>query len=208
MVDSQDIKEKVLEVLDAEGEIAAVNYLKEQHQLSTSEAVKLIENLPDHLRPVKHDDELLTPHRQERLSDSKMGKYIGMFFMICGIPMLAYVCYHIYEEVEFMKTAVTVQGEVIDIETSESYDSEDGYTTMYAPVFEYSFEGTTYTKTSSISSSGSDYDKGEQVEIMLNPEKPSQIIVNTFTDRWLFTVVFLVFGVAATGAGIMAYRMG
>jgi len=127
--------------------------------------------------------------------------------MVLGSIMLIVVVYVVYSNNQFSQKAIPVTGEVISYDSHESSDDDGGSTTMYTPTYGYSYNGKNYTYTSSTSSSSPDYDIGEKVEVLVDPDNPEEVLVNAFWERWLIVVILGFMGSMFTGLGYMAYRL-
>ena len=64
-----------------------------------------------------------------------------------------------------------------------------------SPVVEYEVNGQPFSLQSSISSSPPAYFVGEKVNVLYRPNNPASAQINSFTDRWLFPLVFTVAGI-------------
>ncbi len=190
-------------------QIEAVKYLQNNLHINAAEALSMVEKLQTSLAadPAMSAFKAMNRMRLKHQSGSKLGKGIGLFFMFCGLIMLGVTAYIFYGNYQFAQTAVPVVGKVVDFSTHESSDDDGGTTTMYTSIFEYEYEGQTYTHYGEISSSSPDYDLGEEVEVLVDPELPNKALVNAFWDRW-FTIVLLgIMGSIFTGMGFMATRL-
>jgi hypothetical protein len=72
------------------------------------------------------------------------------------------------------------------------------------PIVEYTVDGEQFTHRSPISSSPPAYVVGQKVSVLYRPANPSRAQLNTFTDRWLFAVVFTLGGFWAIICGYFA----
>ena len=101
-------------------------------------------------------------------------RMMGATFAIVGI---GFGCYSIV----FGIGAKEVQGTVTEI--------LDG-----SPVVEYEVNGKAFSFQSSLSSTPPMYSTGDKVSVLYRPNNPGWAQINSFTDRWLFPVVFTVAG--------------
>lgn len=198
------------ELLKAGDELAAVRYLQNNLGLSAEEALRLTEKLD---KTVEEDDDaklksLMKKRGLRAINDSKMGKWIGGIFLFFGLVMLSVSCYIFYSNYTFSQKAVAVEGKVIDFTTSYSTDDDGNSTLMYSAVFEYEYNGKMYEHESDVSSSSQDYDDGEIVEILIDPDSPRKALVNTFWERWFAIILLGFMGTAFTGGGFLALKMG
>ena len=195
-------KQHVTWLLQKGKKLEAVKYFKETLNIGLADAHALVEKLQEEIGPASLPSGEITTK-----SGSQIGHWVGLGFMSVGIIMLAVVTYIVISNNKFEQRAIPVKGKVIDFTSHESSDDDGGSTTMYAAVFEYDFNGQTYQHTSSTSSSSPEYDVGEEVEVLVNPLNPNQVLVNTFWEKWFLSVVLGIMGAMFSGMGFMAYRL-
>jgi hypothetical protein len=102
---------------------------------------------------------------------------LGSFFSFLGIKAGL-------DTRSFMKTAIPGQGVVIDLtQRSSTKNGRTSYT--YSPVVKFTTkQGKITTFASATSSNPPAYIKGQQVEILYNPQNPQSAIINTWLDIW------------------------
>lgn len=195
-------KQHVTWLLRKGNKLEAIKYFKETLNIELKEAhaltEKLLEEMGPSARPIR-----TTSFR----SDSKIGRWVGFGVMSIGLIMLLSATYVIYSNMRFEKRAMHVRGKVIDLSSYESSDDDGGSTTMYTPVFEYAFNGQTYQHTSSTSSSSPAFEIGEEVEVLVDPQHPEDILVNSFWEKWFLPLILGIMGVMFGGMGYLAYRI-
>ena len=191
-------RQQIEQLMDAGDELAVVRYLQSTFNVSTDEAMLLAEKLKaDYDR--ENPTPTITPQEMfERLKGGRsglnVGKMVGTIFLSIGLIVLAVDGFLIYRDYQFQKRAVPVTGTVVDYDTHYSRDDDGGQTLMYATVYEYDFRGKHYTYTSSTSSSSPTGEVGERVEVLVDPDSPWEITVNTFWERWFIILVLTLFG--------------
>ncbi|MTI39537.1 DUF3592 domain-containing protein [Fulvivirga lutimaris] len=203
-------QQKHLEALLIAGEeLEAVRYLQDTLGLSAEEALQLTEKLDKTVEqsPAAAMFKTMKHGSKHMMKDSKIGKWIGGVFMFFGLVMLSVCIYIFYSNYKFAQNAVSVNGKVIGFDTHYSSDDDGGSTLMYSSIFKYEYQGQEYEHTSDVSSSSPDYDEGEEVEILIDPEKPSKALVNEFWDRWFIIVLMGIMGSMFTGGGLMAFKL-
>ncbi len=90
----------------------------------------------------------------------------------------------------FNETAVEVLGTVISVEVNHSDDS-----TTYKPTFRFlDVQGRKYTVQTYISSSSYDYNVGQKVSILYDPNDPSNIRINSWFSIWGMGLILFVIG--------------
>lgn len=78
----------------------------------------------------------------------------------------------------------------------ESYDEGKAY----APIVEYKVMGTVYTLTGSVSS-GYKAPIGKEMKVIYRKLDPKDARLHTFTELWLFPILFILVGAALLGFG-------
>lgn len=204
-----DQKKHVEDLLRQGDELAVVRYLQKNLGMSADEALKLTEKLDKTVEesPEVKMSQFMAQAGKRTMSDSNVSKWIGGIFLFFGLVMLSVGCYIFYTNYTFAQTAVPVTGKVVDFDISYSTDDDGNTSTMYSGVFEYEYNGEMYRHTGEVASSSPDYDEGEEVEILIDPNNPNHALVNTFWDRWFVILIVGFFGVAFTGAGFMVLRL-
>lgn len=70
------------------------------------------------------------------------------------------------------------------------------------PIFEYQIDGEDYNFETTVSSNPPSYYIGEEVSIYVNLDHSDEVLINTFTDRWLGIVILCCMGLAFLGIGV------
>ncbi len=98
------------------------------------------------------------------------------------------------------KHYVELSAVCVNVEESQSYDSDaDRYTTIYKPIWSYTYNGIQYTSTLGASASFLNMPVGTEKTIYICPEKPEKIYV-PYQKLTLFLVIF---GAAFVFAGMI-----
>ena len=88
------------------------------------------------------------------------------------------------------KHYVELSAVCVSVEERESYDSDTGsYTTIYKPIWSYTYNGIQYTSTRGASASFLNTPVGTEKLIYVCPEKPEKIYV-PYPKLTLFLVIF------------------
>lgn len=74
-----------------------------------------------------------------------------------------------------------------------------------APTFSYTWKGQAYEYVSSISSSPPAFTINERVTLYVDPEKPEEVVVDTFSERWLAITIFVCIGGVFTFLSIIFF---
>lgn len=132
--------------------------------------------------------------------DDKRTQIIGLsLFALVGLIAAAVGIYLLAGRISDKKRCTEpMTAVVVDLEKVVSRGSRK--TVTYAPVFEYEYHGTTYHYTSPISSKPPDYERGERVTLMIDPNDPNVAYVKDKTAM-MFIIICLGFGVIFAGFG-------
>ncbi len=127
---------------------------------------------------------------------------IGLIFIVTGIFI-----YNSYNS-KTKKCTEPVTATVVEInEKRERRMSDEDlnpeYIKYYYPVFEYSYNGKDYKIESKDGEKPSSYEVNEKVDLLVNPNNPSEFIVKGSKGYLFLTVLFLFFGAASIISGII-----
>ena len=123
--------------------------------------------------------------------------YLGYIFVAIGVVLLIIGGLVTWHTVEFKSKAESAEGTVIEMQPRHS----DGSTT-YAPVVEFETAGgELVTYHSSSSSSPPAYDVGESVEVLYDPNDPSEAKINSFFNLWFLPLLLAGMGIVFGGIG-------
>ena len=103
---------------------------------------------------------------------------------------------------EFLKTAITTEGEVIELGRHQSGQSSRGI--YYYPVVRYKTSNGNFAEF--ISNTGSnppDHTVGEKVTIVYNPQAPQKAVIKDFIDIWLLPIILFFLGVVFSSLGFL-----
>lgn len=198
-------RKHAINLIHAGHKLEAVRYLQTQLNIEADQALGLAEKLEQEIND-ELDNELHSL-RSTSSKDTKIPRLIGGLFMTLGAFMLAIALYITYSNNQFVKRAIPVMGMIANYESYESTNDDGGTTTMFTPTFAYSFNGREYQYKSSTSSSSQDYQIGDHVEILVDPDDPSSILVNDFWERWLLVLILGFLGTLFSGMGYLIYRL-
>ncbi|MEP2773698.1 MAG: DUF3592 domain-containing protein [Fulvivirga sp.] len=179
-------KEKTKDLIRAGKSIEAIKYVRSELNLDLKTATRLVRALRETIDPAEIQPET-------RIL-KKGSKAIPSIFIIIGLIAIG-AAFFVYTDQHNIinqgnKTVATVVSNPAN------------------PLFEYEFEGTTYTHQSSTSSDPPSYYVGEQVDVYINASDPYDIVIDTFTDRWLVVVIFGSIGSTFLGVSLLVFYVG
>ena len=201
-------KEHAIELIEMGETLEAVRYIRGELNITTEEALRLTEKLKEEVDGIPPHDEFKFMMEEARKKPSvDVGRIVGTLFMSIGGIMLAVVVYLAISNYQFSQRAILTKAKVIDYETYQSRDDNGRSTTMYTPTFQYRFKGKTYTYKSTTSSNTQDYEIDETVDVLVDPEEPQEILIDTFWAKWFLPTLLGFMGLMFSGMGYMAYRL-
>lgn len=202
-------KEHAVELISMGDKLEAVRYFQLVLNIDAAQALTLAEKLQEEIEA--EDDAALQDFEQQhtrlKTSGANVGRIVGALFMGIGMVMLAIVCYLIYSHQQFENRAKVVKATLTTYQSYNSRDNDGSSTTMYTPVFEYEFKGITHTHVSNTSSSSKDYEIGERVDMMVNPDAPQDVLIDSFMGKWFLPMLLGVMGAVFTGMGYLVYAV-
>ncbi|MBF2007665.1 MAG: DUF3592 domain-containing protein [Chlorogloeopsis fritschii C42_A2020_084] len=136
------------------------------------------------------------------MDDSKFFLIFGSIFGgIGGIFAVIGIIFGVNTH-SFVGTALSTQGTVIDLELRSSTDSKGRSSSVYYPVVK--FAPSSGEQTIFKSNTGSNppaFTKGQQVEVLYNPQKPNSAMINSWLELWFLPAMF-------TGMGLIFVLIG
>jgi len=201
-------KDHAIQLVEMGDTLEAVRYLQETLQITADQALALTEKLKEEVDASPLLDEFKAMEEQLRQKPGiNIGRIVGLIFMSVGGILLSVVVYFVISNYQFEQRAVPVMGKIIDYESYLSKNDNGGSTTMYTPIFQYTFNGKEYTYKSSTSSSSRGYEIGESVEVLVDPDEPLSVLIHSFWDEWFLSILLGIMGTMFAGMGYMAYRV-
>lgn len=134
-------------------------------------------------------------------------KIIKYIFIIVGVGMLIGTFFIYKKTTNFLETAITAEGTVVNLLQSRSNNSSSN-STMYTPVVRFTDkQGKEFEFTSSTSSNPPAYNTGEIVEVLYAPKTPEDATIKGFFSIWLGTLILGGIGsiFAIIGLGFFVY---
>lgn len=123
---------------------------------------------------------------------------LGIGFAAFGLLFAGIGGWFFWSDQQLAAKGVQTTGTVIDL--SRSRDSDGDVT--YRPVVEFVDQsGTRHEFVSKVGSSSPGVSRGESVEVIYDPWEPNDAMLDTFSQRFLFPLVFGGFGLIFAGVG-------
>lgn len=177
-------KQYIRELLIKGRKIEAIKYLRTNFDLSLKDSKRLAELIDEDIA----EDEY---QQHPSLLKNRGGSIIGLVFGVVGAILLSIIIYLIIANQNFLKEAHSTRAVVVS--------------NPARPVFEYNYDGQTYTHYSNVSSNPPAYHIGEEVEIYVNRNDPSDILIDTFMDRWFVITLLGGMGTLFFSIGLTAF---
>lgn len=154
----------------------------------------------------------LSPARREavRIARRSGGGVMAWLFLVVGVVWLVLAVVLTVQEVAFSASARTVEGRVVDVESSVERSRTDSSATgwevvMHQRVIEYQVDGQVHRFTER-GSTTQERSVGEAVTVRYSPDDPSRASVDDWGERWL---PYLMVGAAllwlALWGGVLAW---
>lgn len=186
-----EIKQQVIGLLQRSQRVRAKELLMEKFQVNANDAEKLIQAIELEHPEVKNAPPNLA--EQITLVKNKGGgcivfgmRVLMVFFLIFTfafyvIAIGSWVYFNSYTGV-----VEPITGTVVSFRQNERGSQ--------APVVEYPWKGEIKRYESSMYASPPDYQLGDQVPLLVNPEKPEIAVIDSFTERHMVNTLFAGFG--------------
>lgn len=127
--------------------------------------------------------------------------YSMIFLLFASVPLMCIgggAVFYVMINNAPRECIVSVEAEVEDNEVHTNYShsrKHRRHSTTYSPIYVYEYEGKTYHAGSSFSMGPAAFKKGDKVEIMINPDDPTQIFDPEMAKAMSKTpIIFIVIG--------------
>ncbi len=183
---TREQQSEIRRLISEDRKIEAIKYIRSEFGVTLRQAKRLADELDQDL-----DDAQFERIQEIRSTVAKGGSFfggcIGSFFGIVGLGMLAGAIWIGVSNQELVNNGILVTATVVD--------------DPYQPTFEYELYGQKYEYYSSTSTDPPAYSLGEKVEMYVNPTDAQDVLVNTFSDRWLGITILGFMGLIFSGVG-------
>ena len=130
---------------------------------------------------------------------SKSRKYTPYIFMVVSLAAwIAAVVVYINKQNK-MENSIITSAQVIKFVVSDGGG--------FAPILKYEIDGTEYQVTSSMYSNPPAYEPNEIIEIYVSKDDPYDVMINSFTSKWLAVIILAFFGLVLDIVGVVALKL-
>ncbi|MBL7858403.1 MAG: DUF3592 domain-containing protein [Cyclobacteriaceae bacterium] len=174
---------EVIRLLEQNKKIEAIKLVKERKDVGLKRSLELVEEIQRGLNPFF----VLSNPSGNRIAGKAL-KTVGLFLGLVGAILVIISGTLYYNQQSLLSKSEQTEGVVVDIVPHEVGGG------TYAPIIGYTWKGTAFRYSSTLYSSPPAYEIGETVIVYVNTENPGEVVVNTFSERWLGIVVLSVLG--------------
>lgn len=181
-----DDRKEIEHLLRTKGKLEAVKWLKATRDLGLKEALKRVEF-------VEHE---VNPNAPQAGKGCALNVFmlVGGIFTLIGFILLGIGGLIYYVDADVVQDSNKTTGVVTGFLTRRS---------MSAPIITYTWQGKKYQYESSSYTNPSAFDFEEEVTVYVNPTKPSEVVVDTFSERWLAIAILGGIGIVFAGMGLI-----
>jgi len=178
----------VQQLLQSGNKIEAIKFVQGKFKLGLKESMTQVEIIQQEIDPT---------FRPSKRNGCAVGLFrvFGFLFAFVGIVLLGFAAIVYGLDASIVKDENKTEGVVIEL---------TGDDTM-APIIAYNWKGQSLTYKSTLYSNPPDFVLHERVALYVNPEKPEEVIVDTFSERWLGIVILAVIGGVFTFLSIIFF---
>ncbi|HZY82015.1 MAG TPA: DUF3592 domain-containing protein [Cyclobacteriaceae bacterium] len=192
-------QQEEFEFLVLSNKLEAIRYAQQNFGLDAEQAITMVERTEQ-----KIDGDIEIEHKKTIV---QVPNIVGGVFSIVGIILVALGSYFGYRSYNFIERASKVPGIVKEYRTGQSRDVDDNSTfTIYLPVFEYHYNGVDYTYEQPWGTSEKELNVGDQVQLLIDPDKPTEPQQNRFMENWFLPMLLGSIGLVFAGVGMIVMR--
>jgi hypothetical protein len=170
----ESVQQEIEDLIRREKKIEAIKRLTEIGNMTLQEALAKVEEVQ------KKIDPNYKPQDSSKGCGGCGNKLFGIFFGILSAGLSGLALLIFWAQSEQIKASDVVTG------TVTSFVEDEGST---APVISYQWKGKELVYTSNLYSTPSAYDLNETVTLYVKRENPQEVIIDSFTDRWLAVTI-------------------
>lgn len=190
-------KEELKKLIRSGNRIEAVKYARETFNVSLQNAVRLVNSVDQELNPGKKIN-LNSFSQDGRITKIVSYVFGGLGALFLGISILLF-----YFDQRAINTYIKTSGIVVANRVDMDSDSE-GY--AYAPEVAFQWEGTEKIYQSSTYTNPPSIEVGASVNLYVNPNDPSDVIIDSFGQRFVAILVFGGLGAAFLGVLVLTNK--
>lgn len=131
----------------------------------------------------------------------------GICVLIIGLILFGFVPLAIKSTKEFIANTITVPGMVVDMDVKRTKDSDGHWHTSEMPIVEYVDENKVVHRFRS-NYTAATIDHGSSVTVRYLKGKNDSAEIDAFVNRWMSTIVLIVFGFIGVGTGVILLWFG
>lgn len=183
---SNDLAAQVKSMLRDGRKIEAINLVRETQYVSLQEALAKVEAIESLIDP---------DFRPTAASGSRKDTFgvVGKIFAGIGVLLTCIALYIFYLKQDTISNSEKGTGVVTDMVYSSGGAA--------APSIEYQWNGARHVHQSNVYTTPPAYEIGEEVKLFINREDPEDVVIDSFTGRW---VAIMIVG----GLGIFFFSFG
>jgi len=176
----QQLKEEAIRLIRSGHRDQAKVLFQSRLQITSEEADKLIEALVSETRKISPTG---LPDRVINVTGC-ISAFLLIFSFLFGLIALAFtiVAGVFYFMSNPFQNGAEATGKVISLEWNDTGGA--------VPVLQYEWEGQLKEAKGTVYYTPPQYEVGEQIPILINPVNPDEIILNNYSERYEFTVLF------------------
>ncbi len=133
-------------------------------------------------------------------------KFLKIFFMIFGLTFFIIgICVLIQPKLKAKRCTESVTAEVVEnIKVRSHYNNNHSTNSVtYRPVFEFEYDGQHYNIQSNTSSNPPAFEVGENVDLKINPDDPTDFYAPSDSTFTLVGLIFVGIGLIFTIVGLL-----
>lgn len=181
-----DYRKEIEHLLRDNKKLEAVKWLKTKYDLGLKEALDRVEIIEREINP--------TAKPVGSGCALNVFRLVGSIFSLVGFILLGVGFLIYYVDKDIVQEQNKSHGIVTDLLHSGN---------MSAPVITYTWQGKEYQYESNSYTSPSAFDYNEAVVLYVNPANPQEIVIDTFSERWLAITILGGLGIVFAGMGLI-----
>lgn len=135
----------------------------------------------------------------QKAESTKRKKFTPYLFMILGMAAwIAAILVYVNKQ-DQISNSFTASAQVVKFIVSDGGG--------FAPVIRYEIDGQQYEYMSSVYSNPPAYELNEIIEIYVSKDNPAEIMINSFTSKWLVVMILAFFGLVLDIIGVVAFKL-